>query len=101
MKQPPRLSNNASFVRLSNSFISRKEENKVSTKDNSNLCDILMEDRKNDWLAKQIREEEKILRKGDFLDLGAGHSKSCNAKELKLFHIENCNADDIDDGGVY
>ena len=100
MKQPPRLRNNVSYARLSNYFIARDEENKVSMKDNSNLCDILMEDRKNDWLAKQMREEEKILRKGDFLDLGAGHSKSCNAKELKLFHIENCDADDIDDGVV-
>ena len=100
MKQPPRLKNNASFVRLSNSFTAREEESKVSMKDNSNLCDILMEDRRNDWLAKQLREEEKILRKGDFLDLGASHSKSCDANQLKLFHIQNCDTDDVDEGEI-
>jgi len=45
-----------------------------------------MEDRNNDWLAKQIREEERILRRGDLMDLGASHAKSCDAGKLKSQH---------------
>ena len=48
---------------------------------------VLIEDRSNDWLAKQLREEAKILQSGDMLDLGARHSKSCAAANLKYEHI--------------
>ena len=67
----------------------------------SNLSSILMEDRKHDWLARQMREEERILRRGDMLDLGASHHKSCDSEMLKLYHLGECDADDIDNGEVY
>ena len=59
---------------------------------------VLMEDRKNDWLARQMREEERILRRGDLMDLGAGHSRQCAADLLKMYHVESCDANGIDNG---
>lgn len=46
-----------------------------------------MEDRKHDWLAKQIREEKiKGIYGPDGLDLGAGHRNHCDAYEIKESH---------------
>jgi len=56
----------------------------------------LHDDRKNDWLARQIREEKRILRTGGLYDLGAVHEISCQAKSLKLAHIIE-HDDSIDD----
>lgn len=57
----------------------------------------MMEDRQGDWLARQMREERKLLEKGDLLDLGASHSKRCAAKEIKFEHILE-HDDSIDNG---
>ncbi len=59
-------------------------------------CSVLMEDRSNDWLAKQLREESRI-KKLSGLDLGASHSVACAADELKKFHIAR-HSDKIDTG---
>ena len=52
---------------------------------NSNL--VLHEDRANDWMARQLREEARILRGGNGLDLGASHAASCDAHVLKEEHL--------------
>ena len=67
-------------------------------KGNNELRSILQEDRKHDWLARQMREEQRILERGDLADLGAAHHKVCAADMLKLYHIGECDADDIDNG---
>ncbi|MBQ2228635.1 MAG: hypothetical protein II427_05905, partial [Firmicutes bacterium] len=54
--------------------------------------------RKNDWLARQMREEEKILRRGDMLDLGASHAASCDADLLKRYHLFAEHDDSVDSG---
>ena len=46
------------------------------------LSGVMMEDRKNDWLARQLREEARIAQKSD-LDLGAAHERECAADELR------------------
>jgi len=58
--------------------------------------DVLLEDRKNDWLAKQLREEAAILRRGDTMDLGAAHEKECDARKLKFQHILRHNTNGLD-----
>ncbi len=63
------------------------------------LVSNMMEDRQGDWLARQIREERKLLEKGDLLDLGASHSKRCAANEIKYEHIKE-HDDSIDNGEV-
>jgi len=45
-----------------------------------------MEDRNNDWLARQIREENRILRNGTLSDLGAAHNVKCDARDIKKVH---------------
>lgn len=58
---------------------------------------IFMEDRANDWLARQLREEQRVLRRGETLDLGASHQADCDARSLKLSHLM-AHDDSIDDG---
>ena len=59
---------------------------------------FMKDDRKNDWLARQMREEEKILRRGDMMDLGASHAASCDADLLKKYHLYAEHDDSIDNG---
>ena len=46
---------------------------------------VLSEDRKHDWMARQLAEEERALRR-NFSDLGALHDASCAADDLKKSH---------------
>lgn len=56
----------------------------ASQKSGTRMSDTFMkDDRQNDWLAKQLREEARILRRGDMMDLGASHDKNCAASELR------------------
>lgn len=65
----------------------------------SNLSETFMkDDRKNDWLARQMREEEKILRRGDLMDLGASHAVNCDADMLKKYHLYAEHDDSVDNG---
>lgn len=52
----------------------------------TNIGKDLWDDRENDWLAKQLREEARIYRNGLGLDLGAAHEQSCDAGLIKKAH---------------
>ena len=70
-----------------------------SAEKGSSLAETFMkDDRKNDWLARQMREEEKILRRGDLMDLGASHAASCDAEMLKKYHLFAEHDDSVDRG---
>ena len=49
----------------------------------SGMGSAMMEDRQNDWLARQLREEAYIARHSK-LDLGAAHERECAAEEVKI-----------------
>ena len=51
---------------------------------------VLFEDRRNDWLAQQFREEAALKRRAG-LDLGASHEVECAADDLKRSHIRRHN----------
>ena len=57
---------------------------------------VLLEDRKNDWLAKQLREEALIYRRGNGIDLGASHNVNCEADEIKRGHARRHNSNGLD-----
>ncbi|MBR5642500.1 MAG: hypothetical protein IKW92_10260 [Firmicutes bacterium] len=59
---------------------------------------FMKDDREHDWLARQMREEAKILRRGDMLDLGASHEASCDADVLKKYHLYLEHDDSVDSG---
>ena len=59
---------------------------------------FMKDDREHDWLARQMREEAKILRRGDMMDLGASHAASCDADMLKKYHLYAEHDDSIDNG---
>ncbi len=51
---------------------------------------FLMEDRQNDWLAKQMREESRALKAtSDMFDLKAQHAADCDARDLKETHARD------------
>ena len=45
-----------------------------------------LEDRSNDWLAQQLREEKAVLRRNDVFDFGALHQQQCAAEDLRNEH---------------
>ncbi|MBQ1524519.1 MAG: hypothetical protein II700_04165 [Firmicutes bacterium] len=59
------------------------------------LREVLQEDRKNDWMARQRAEEARALKR-NFSDLGAMHDASCAADELKRSHKHDYGQDAID-----
>ncbi len=58
---------------------------------------ILMDDKNNDWLAHQLREEAKAkARMSDMFQLKMEHLNKCDAEFIKRFHESSCDADGID-----
>ena len=59
---------------------------------------VLLEDRKNDWLAKQLKEEAAIARRGSVYDLGAAHEVNCDADKIKREHVKRHNTNGLNRG---
>ena len=59
---------------------------------------VLLEDRKNDWLAKQLKEEAAIARRGSVYDLGASHEVNCDADKIKRDHVKRHNTNGLNRG---
>lgn len=58
---------------------------------------VLKDDKENDWLARQLREEHNAFKlTSDMFDLKIEHASHCDAKILEQFHRRNCDAHDID-----
>ena len=62
---------------------------------------LLMDDRKNDWLAKQLEEEERAERRIRYMfnlkyDAKRDHEKHCEAAQIKSYHEKNCDASGVD-----
>lgn len=59
-----------------------------------------MENRGNDWLARQLAEERIIKRKmSDMFELKSQHSRNCDAADNRARHMANCDARGIDTAG--
>ncbi len=57
------------------------------------------EDRKNDWLARQMEEERVCARRmSEMFQMKLEHRYNCEAEMLKQFHQAACNADGVDNG---
>ena len=58
---------------------------------------VLRDDRNNDWLARQLREEHKAFKEtSEMFDLKIEHASHCDAKILEQFHKRNCDARGVD-----
>ncbi|MCR5733998.1 MAG: hypothetical protein K6G22_05245 [Lachnospiraceae bacterium] len=62
-----------------------------------------MEDRKNDWMAKQLLEEKiayyRVRKMFDFrYDAKKDHMENCDARDIRDSHRQNCDADMVDTG---
>ncbi len=57
----------------------------------------LKDDRGNDWMAKQLREEHVAFKKtSDMFNLKIEHASSCDAQMLAQFHASHCDAHEVD-----
>ena len=83
----PQASNPSASTRAPKISSQNKRDTTHSTSFSKNP--VLMEDRKNDWLAKQIREEARIKSRED---LGAAHDANCDARALKREHRREHNS---------
>ena len=58
---------------------------------------VLRDDRSNDWLAKQLREEHRAFKlTSEMFDLKIEHASHCDARLLEQFHKRNCSAEGVD-----
>ena len=58
---------------------------------------VLRDDKANDWLAQQLRDEHKAFKTtSEMFDLKIEHASHCDARLLEQFHRRNCQADGVD-----
>lgn len=70
--------------------VKSKADNGVGHMMNNSVRGDLRDDRNNDWLARQLREEKRSLGlMREMFDLKAEHANSCEAEMLKRFHEDN------------
>ena len=57
----------------------------------------LRDDRENDWLAQQLREEHKAFKAtSEMFDLKIEHASHCDSRLLEQYHRRNCTATGVD-----
>ena len=57
----------------------------------------LRDDRNNDWLARQLREEHRAFKMtSEMFDLKIEHASHCDARLLEQFHRRNCTVEGVD-----
>ncbi len=57
------------------------------------------EDRRNDWLARQMAEERIAARRmSEMFQLKQEHHYNCEAEMLRQFHEVRCEANEVDNG---
>ena len=58
---------------------------------------VLRDDKANDWLAQQLRDEHKAFKAtSEMFDLKIEHASHCDARLLEQFHRRNCTAGGVD-----
>ena len=73
--------------------------NKTAVNLKSQESMTLKDDRSNDWMARQLRDEAVAMAKvSDMFKLKQSHMNNCDAEFIKRFHESNCDADGIDNG---
>lgn len=59
----------------------------------------LMDDRANDWMAKQLKDEAiAMVKVSDMFNIKQEHANKCDAEFIRRFHESTCDAEGIDDG---
>ncbi len=57
------------------------------------------EDRKGDWLARQMAEERVAQKRmSEMFQLKMEHRYNCEAEMMKQFHEASCDASNVDNG---
>ena len=90
VSRPPRIRRSAQPAKETFQTVGAKEPKPVK----ESLA--FMEDRKHDWLAQQLKEEQRIYLKNDIFG-PAAKGKDGSARALKMMHVLE-HDDSIDDG---
>lgn len=70
-----------------------------SAKDYSKGGMQIRDNRGNDWLSQQLREEHAAFKRtSEMFDLKREHAASCDARRVALEHYEHCDAAGVDQG---
>ena len=82
------------------SYPARKKNSGVNVHMTREKIDLRSwEDRKNDWMARQMAEERVAKRRmSEMFQMKMEHRYNCEAEMLKQFHEARCNAGEVDDG---
>ena len=73
-----------------NTYYTQKRPERVNIKS----LGTMLEDRDNDWLAQQLRSEQKSQRVvSDMFQLRQEHFSNCEAEEIHTRHVDACNAE--------
>ncbi|MBO4904937.1 MAG: hypothetical protein J5367_06910 [Lachnospiraceae bacterium] len=58
---------------------------------------VLRDDKENDWLARQLRDEHRAFKAtSEMFDLKIEHASHCDARLLEQFHRRSCSSDGVD-----
>ncbi len=58
---------------------------------------VLCDDKNNDWLARQLRDEHRAFKAtSEMFDLKIEHASHCDARIMEQFHKRNCDASAVD-----
>lgn len=106
-KMPGNTANkNRSYSSAAQLYSSNKQSSSNSIKTTSRIKAqdsgegmILRDDRNNDWLALQLKEEAKArVRMSEMFQMKIEHANKCDAEFIKRFHESSCDAEGIDYG---
>ena len=58
---------------------------------------VLRDDKNNDWLARQLREEHRAFKlTSEMFDLKIEHASHCDARLIEQYHRRRCDAGGVD-----
>ena len=85
------------FSEMVSHYNSVNKRTTVNLKDQQGMT--LKDDRSNDWMARQLRDEAiAMVKVSDMFKLKQSHSSNCDAEFIRRFHESNCDAEGIDNG---
>ena len=85
------------FSEMVSHYNSTKNRRSSGLKQQESLS--MKDDRTNDWMARQLRDEALAMTKvSDMFMLKQSHMNNCDAEFIRRFHESSCDAEGIDNG---
>lgn len=96
-RQPVKIVNTSKTTGVRRKNVAAKEPYIGMKQGQKYTGSTLRDDRTNDWLARQLREEHTAFKAAsDMFGLKIEHAAHCDARLLKNYHHLNCDASGVD-----